>query len=644
MKYGFVSLLCLLFGFYTGTGMARMPDGGGALPTPGDHANRKFYDQALQRAHEKALELKAAQGPKAQVSVPSPAFQWPMRKSIQVTAPGINGISNYVDQDSASDSILDYNCGTRTYDGHTGTDIFLTPFPWLKMEQDQGIVVAAADGTIVDKVGDQPERSCSKANPSGENNLIILEHNDGSMSLYAHMRTNSLTAKEIGDTVRAGDYLGVVGSAGYSTGPHLHFEVGVWTLDGDAYVWTPRDPYMGECNSLNMESWWASQPDYYQSRINLLATHDAPPEIPDCPTTETPHFQDSFTAAQTMYVAAYYRDQLKGQVSKFRIEMPDGATYAEWDDADSAPGRPDHFAASYWYYQINLPENAKPGEWKWIVEYEGQTLEHSFWVDAAPEPPPDIPVVNNDVNGLWYDADLEGEGFNVITGEGGTIVFYYGSSATGQRLWLISDLLVGPITIGQDQEIVMYESTGGSFDMPVASARGLSKWGTLTMNFDDCDSGTVMLSGVDGDKTSHLTKLAAVPGTGCGGDQTAEGELSGLFFDPALDGEGFNLVVSGAGAVIFYYGFDSQGNRLWLIAGPIPSELVAGQSYDVDLYKADSGTYSAPTPSDQALVKWGSLNLEVKQCNLMTYTMDTPDGMKVSHSLRLASVVGVSCN
>lgn len=51
-------------------------------------------------------------------------------------------------------------------------------------------------------------------------NLIILDHGHQMMTIYAHL--NSMDVKA-GDTVKAGDLLGKVGSTGRSTGPHLHW-------------------------------------------------------------------------------------------------------------------------------------------------------------------------------------------------------------------------------------------------------------------------------------------------------------------------------------------------------------------------------------------------------------------------------------
>ena len=85
---------------------------------------------------------------------------------------------------------------------HAGIDI---PAP------EGEVILAAADGTV-SEVGFDPERG----------NYLVLDHGDGLTTLYGQCR--DFTVEE-GDTVRAGEMIGAVGSTGMSTGPHLHFEV-----------------------------------------------------------------------------------------------------------------------------------------------------------------------------------------------------------------------------------------------------------------------------------------------------------------------------------------------------------------------------------------------------------------------------------
>lgn len=90
---------------------------------------------------------------------------------------------------------------------HTGTD-FAAPSGTP--------ILAAADGTV------------TFAGPaSGYGNLIVIEHTIGGQTVatgYAHMWPSGIHVQR-GDPVTAGQHIADVGSAGYSTGPHLHFEV-----------------------------------------------------------------------------------------------------------------------------------------------------------------------------------------------------------------------------------------------------------------------------------------------------------------------------------------------------------------------------------------------------------------------------------
>ncbi len=57
---------------------------------------------------------------------------------------------------------------------------------------------------------------------SSYGNYVVVSHGSGNTTLYGHMSSRKVTA---GQYVNQGDVLGITGSTGHSTGPHLHFEI-----------------------------------------------------------------------------------------------------------------------------------------------------------------------------------------------------------------------------------------------------------------------------------------------------------------------------------------------------------------------------------------------------------------------------------
>lgn len=89
-------------------------------------------------------------------------------------------------------------------------------------------IIAVKDGTVVyptaDIKNDCPSSRSMDPCGGGYGNYIIIQHSDGNYSLYAHLYHKSITVKA-GDTVSQGQVIAKMGSSGYSTGAHLHFEI-----------------------------------------------------------------------------------------------------------------------------------------------------------------------------------------------------------------------------------------------------------------------------------------------------------------------------------------------------------------------------------------------------------------------------------
>ncbi len=81
-------------------------------------------------------------------------------------------------------------------------------------------IIAARDG----KVTRITARFMDNTAVPGEENVVGITHDDGSVALYFHLTQNGALVN-LGQTVRFGDVIALSGNSGASTEPHLHFVV-----------------------------------------------------------------------------------------------------------------------------------------------------------------------------------------------------------------------------------------------------------------------------------------------------------------------------------------------------------------------------------------------------------------------------------
>jgi murein DD-endopeptidase MepM/ murein hydrolase activator NlpD len=238
-------------------------------------------------------------------------------------------------------------------------------------------VVAAAGGTIISKTDGNFDRQCSSVTDNP--NYIFVQHSDGTVAWYLHMKSGSVTTKTVGQTVVAGEVLGKVGSSGFSSAPHLHFELHSTATAGSPVI----DPFTGACNTVPTS--WAAQRAYEDPAINRLATHSAPPVFGTCPTTaDTPNFKTHFQSGESVLLAAYYREQRQGQIAQFRILRPDQSVFQSWSfDSASVSGSAPFYSTSYWYWTYNLPAGAPDGMWTFESTYQTGVRKVRFFVGDA---------------------------------------------------------------------------------------------------------------------------------------------------------------------------------------------------------------------------------------------------------------------
>lgn len=350
-----------------------------AAPLPDDPELTNEQRQVIHQQINQSVRRLQRQGRLAVTSQAQTLLSWPL---VPVAGDSLTDfsyyvIANYVDHDPGYPGQLrDYRCDVLTYDtaggyNHQGTDILLSPLQWNKMANGEVAVVAAAPGTVVYKQDGQYDRSCGFGGQPW--NAVYVQHSDGSIAWYGHLRNGSVTTKQIGDRVTTGEYLGMVGSSGNSTTPHLHLEV--YDPQGNLI-----DPFQGACNTFNATSWWRQQPPYKDSGVNKLTTGDAPPEYAACPGLAVSHARERFDAGERVYFTAYVRHFGNGQHADYTITQPDGSLLQQWRYTRTNP----HLIAGWIYRSYTLPADAPSGEWTFEVQFAGKVYRHVFQVGNVP--------------------------------------------------------------------------------------------------------------------------------------------------------------------------------------------------------------------------------------------------------------------
>ena len=116
--------------------------------------------------------------------------------------------------------------GGRSYEFHGGMDI----------DGERGDIVVAPANGIVTKAGWQ----------GGYGNLIEIGHGNGLTTRYGHLSRIQIN---VGESVQRGQLIGLIGSTGRSTGPHLHYELRLDDKSINPRRFLPPEP--GQVRMLN---------------------------------------------------------------------------------------------------------------------------------------------------------------------------------------------------------------------------------------------------------------------------------------------------------------------------------------------------------------------------------------------------------
>jgi murein DD-endopeptidase MepM/ murein hydrolase activator NlpD len=196
------------------------------LETEVNQLNAKVREAEIREAARRAEEARKLEAAKIAAATlnaaPNPDRDFDAGRSAIANPGDRSGITPQLPQLTASAYLPDVNdYGLSNGFIWPADGVFTSGFGWRWGRIHQGIDIAAPIGTpilaaasgVIDYAG---------WSDGGYGNMIDIRHADGTITRYAHM--NALYVKD-GQTVSQGQTIGEMGSTGFSTGPHLHFEI-----------------------------------------------------------------------------------------------------------------------------------------------------------------------------------------------------------------------------------------------------------------------------------------------------------------------------------------------------------------------------------------------------------------------------------
>lgn len=228
-------------------------------------------------------------------------------------------------------------------------------------------------------------------------------------------------------------------------------------------------------------------------------------------------------------------------------------------------------------------------------------------------------TIGPSISGSWFDPDKDGQGFTLqVINESQVLATWFTFDTEGRQAWLQG---IGEISESQ----VIFESMtryvgpkfGSNYDP--SDRQGLEA-GQLSITFHSCHEASAEYQGVAPfvDDTLSLSRLTELSGLRCGTESDPNRfpihqGLSGAWYAPSLDGQGWMIeVLDATTALVYWFTYDGEGHQRWYVGvGEVQDQAIRVARLDV----ATGGQFGPSyDPSTVERARWGSLVLRLWPC------------------------------
>jgi hypothetical protein len=220
--------------------------------------------------------------------------------------------------------------------------------------------------------------------------------------------------------------------------------------------------------------------------------------------------------------------------------------------------------------------------------------------------------LNTGMSAAWFDPSRNGEGFLLEVLEGNVAVLYWFTydDLAGQE-WYIAVGEVRDHAASFDEVLRM---SGGVFGPEFDPGKiGFDVAGSARFSWSGCNHGRMTWTIDNQSGSQQLQRLTRLAATDCLGVQ-ATGDpvaaLSGSWFDPEHDGEGFVLeILEGGVPLVYWFSYGPEGDLRWFFG---VGEQIEGQLVFEDMFTTSGAVFGEDfDPQDVVVASWGSLVLDI---------------------------------